>query len=75
MVELISLHGLDKANIVNVFGEFGKAIGNPRAAFAMLLERKLMSEHLWRALDEKRTAFPATMNQDNLCRQAFSIPV
>ena len=52
MVELVGVHRLDKANVVHHRTEMRQPVRQPRPGLAVLLERKLRTQHLRDPLDE-----------------------
>ena len=52
VVELVGVHRLDEADVIDVPGEAGHAVGDPGAGLAVLLEGEDGAEELWGAFDE-----------------------
>ncbi len=55
MVELVGLHRLDQAQLVDQFFGVRHPVGNPGAVLAGLVKRKLRPQHLGNAADEGKT--------------------
>src|ERR1700681_881021 len=55
VIELVGMHRLDEAQIVNVLFQVRQAVGNPVAALSDLVERGLRPQKLGNAADECET--------------------
>ena len=52
MIELVSVHRLDKADIVNVLFDMRQPIGKPQAAFSGAVKRILRAQHFRHAANK-----------------------